>query len=72
MIGLVRAILRDAKIVIIEEALGAIDDETETIIEHLLESEFRGTATVICLAKRMNTILAQDRLIFISEGQVVE
>ena len=60
LICIIRAILRNNKIVILDEATANIDVVTEQAIQKLIDEEFKG-ATVMCIAHRLNTIMDYDK-----------
>ena len=71
MISICRAILRKAKIVVLDEATSNIDVLTEQKILKLL-SEDLADSTVITIAHRLNTIIKSDRIAVLGEGQLLE
>jgi len=70
-IGIARAILKDAPILILDEPTSALDARTEALILEALERLMVGR-TVFIIAHRLSTIRNADRIIVIEEGQVVE
>lgn len=70
-IAIARAILKDAPILILDEATAALDSESEAAIQKSLESLMKGK-TVIAIAHRLSTIQSMDRLLVMQGGQVVE
>ncbi|MCX6116849.1 MAG: ABC transporter ATP-binding protein [Proteobacteria bacterium] len=70
-IGLARALLRDPKILILDEATSAVDNETERLIQESME-EIRKDRTVIVIAHRLTTIKNADEIIVLDDGNVVE
>ncbi|XP_077862231.1 ATP-binding cassette sub-family C member 9-like [Saccoglossus kowalevskii] len=68
---LARSFLRNAKIVIMDEATASIDIKTDTIISHVVSSSFQNT-TVLIIAHRMSTILDSNYVLVLSDGKVVE
>ncbi|XP_006825518.1 ATP-binding cassette sub-family C member 9-like [Saccoglossus kowalevskii] len=68
---LARSFLRNAKIVIMDEATASIDIKTDTIISHVISSSFQDT-TVLTIAHRMSTILDSNYVLVLSDGKVVE
>ena len=71
LICLCRAILRDSKIVILDEATASIDVLTEQKMQALIQDAFKD-ATVMTIAHRINTIIRCDRVLVLNEGQVLE
>lgn len=70
-IALARVMLKDAPILILDEATAALDSEVEAAIQAHLDVLMRGK-TVIAIAHRLSTIAAMDRLIVIDDGRIVE
>ena len=70
-ISLARAILKDPKVLILDEATSAVDNETEAAIQKSLlkVSENR---TVIVIAHRLSTIVSADRIYVIDKGRLTE
>lgn len=71
LICIIRAILRNNKIVILDEATANIDVVTEQATQKLISEEFNG-ATVLCIAHRLNTIIKSDRVLVMDKGQAIE
>lgn len=70
-ISIARAILRNPKILILDEATSAVDTETERKIQEALDRLVQGR-TVIAIAHRLSTLTRADRLVVMDEGQIVE
>ena len=70
-IAIARVLLKDAPILILEEATSALDSEVEAAIQ---ESLYRlmENKTVIAIAHRLSTIAAMDRLIVLDQGRIAE
>ena len=71
LICIIRAILRNNKIVILDEATANIDVVTEQAIQKLIDEEFKG-ATVMCIAHRLNTIIRSDKVLVMDKGRAIE
>jgi ATP-binding cassette, subfamily B, bacterial IrtB/YbtQ len=70
-ISIARALLKDAPIVLLDEATASLDVENETKIQAAL-SELTRNKTVLIIAHRMRTVAHSDKVIVISEGRVTE
>ena len=70
-IAIARVFLKDAPILILDEATAALDSEVEAAIQENLFKLMQGK-TVIAVAHRLSTIAALDRLVIIDKGRIVE
>ena len=70
-ISIARALLKDAPIVLLDEATASLDVENETKVQGALSRLLAGK-TVLVIAHRMRTIEAADKIIVLSEGKVAE
>ncbi|MFD3586803.1 ATP-binding cassette domain-containing protein [Streptomyces sp. NPDC058683] len=69
-IALARAILKDAPVVILDEATSAVDNETEAAIQRALRV-FAADRTVLVIAHRLSTVRHADRIYVMDKGGVV-
>ncbi len=70
-IALARAIIKDAPVVLLDEATAFADPENEHLIQKALKELSRGKTTLI-IAHRLTTIQNVDRILVIDNGQIVE
>ena len=70
-VAIARALLRDTPILVLDEALSAVDAENEAVIQQALDRLMRGRTTLI-LAHRLSSIIGCDRILVLDGGRVVE
>ncbi|MBM4113207.1 MAG: ABC transporter ATP-binding protein, partial [Phycisphaerae bacterium] len=70
-LAIARAILRDAPVLILDDALSAVDNETEREIVSAIRSR-HGRRTTIVIAHRISTLRAADRVVVLEHGRVVD
>lgn len=67
-IAIARAILKNAPILVLDEATSSLDSESEALIQDALETLMKGK-TVIVIAHRLSTVMKMDRIIVMEEGR---
>ena len=70
-IAIARAILRNAPIIVLDEATASVDVETEQKIRNAINS-ITGKKTIIAIAHRLSTIRNADQILVVEEGRIVE
>lgn len=68
-VAIARAILKNAPILILDEATSSLDSESEALIQEALETLMEGKTTIV-IAHRLSTIMKMDRILVIEEGQL--
>ncbi|HYI82985.1 MAG TPA: ABC transporter ATP-binding protein [Acetobacteraceae bacterium] len=70
-IAIARALLKDAPILLLDEAMSALDSESEAEVQRALDRLMQGR-TVIAVAHRLATLGGFDRIVIMQDGQVME
>ncbi|MCL2059033.1 MAG: ABC transporter ATP-binding protein/permease [Oscillospiraceae bacterium] len=70
-IAIARAVLRQAPILILDEATASVDIETEAHIQQAI-NDLAGTRTIIAIAHRLSTIRKADMILVIENGEIVQ
>jgi ATP-binding cassette, subfamily B, bacterial len=70
-IALARVILKDPRILVLDEATSNLDSESEVLIQEALKRVMTGRTNIV-IAHRLSTILAADQILVINRGQIVE
>jgi ATP-binding cassette subfamily B protein len=68
-VAIARAILKDAPILVLDEATSSLDSESESLIQDALLTLMKGRTT-IAIAHRLSTIMAMDRIIVLKDGKI--
>lgn len=69
-VAIARAILKNAPILVLDEATSSLDSESEALIQDALTTLMQGK-TVIVIAHRLSTIMKMDRIVVMQNGQVL-
>ncbi len=70
-IAIARALLRDTPILVLDEALSAVDAENEAVIQQALFRLMKDRTTLV-LAHRLSSVIRADRILVLDEGRIVE
>jgi ATP-binding cassette subfamily B protein len=70
-VALARVILKDPRILVLDEATSSLDSQSEALIQDALKRVMRQRTSIV-IAHRLSTILAADLILVIDRGQVVE
>jgi ATP-binding cassette subfamily B protein len=70
-IALARVILKDPRILVLDEATSNLDSESESLIQDALKRVMAGRTSIV-IAHRLSTILAADQILVINRGRIVE
>ena len=70
-LSIARALLKDAPIILFDEATAALDPENETLIQHAIGTLIKGK-TVIVIAHRLRTVENADKIIVLNKGMIAE
>lgn len=70
-LSIARALLKDASIVLLDEATASLDPENEALIQRAISTLIQGK-TVIVIAHRLRTVMGADKIIVLDNGQLIE
>ncbi len=70
-VAIARAILKDAPILVLDEATSSLDSESEYFIQDALRNLMTGHTTIV-IAHRLSTIMQMDRIVVIENGKILE
>jgi len=70
-ISIARALLKDAPILILDEATSSLDSESEVYVQHALQNLMEGRTTLV-IAHRLSTVRRADRIVVLQDGRIQE
>jgi ATP-binding cassette subfamily B protein len=70
-LAIARVILKNPRILVLDEATSHLDSQSEALIQAALEPLFEGRTSVV-IAHRLSTVLAADKILVLSQGRIVE
>jgi len=70
-VTIARALIKDPKIIILDEATSSLDAESEMLVQEALERLMKGRTTFV-IAHRLSTVVSADKIIVLRNGQISE
>jgi ABC-type multidrug transport system fused ATPase/permease subunit len=70
-LAIARAVLKDAPVLILDEATSSVDTETEFLIQQALERLMVGRTTIV-IAHRLSTIRSADKIVVLEDDHIAE
>jgi subfamily B ATP-binding cassette protein MsbA len=70
-LAIARALLKNAPILILDEATSHLDTESESLVQKALSNLMQGRSTLV-IAHRLSTVMRADRIVVVEGGQIVE
>jgi subfamily B ATP-binding cassette protein MsbA len=70
-VAVARALIKDAPIILLDEATGSLDNESERQVQNAIADLCRGRTTLV-IAHRLHTIMHADLILVVEEGAIVE
>jgi len=70
-VAIARGLIRNPKILILDEATSSLDSITEKLVQQALDTLMKGRTTFV-IAHRLSTIVRSDRILVIDDGKIIE
>ena len=70
-VAIARAVLKDAPLLILDEATSAVDNETEAALQRSIQRISEGRTTIV-IAHRLSTVRHADRIVVLEDGNIIE
>jgi putative ABC transport system ATP-binding protein len=71
-IAIARALLKKPRVLILDEATASLDNTSQALIQHLIDSELKGRMTLIAVAHRLEMVKDYDQIAVMKTGKIVE
>ena len=71
-VALARALLKEPRLLILDEATSSLDNTSQTRVQHLLNTRFRDHTTVVSVVHRLDLVPGYDRVAVMKSGRIVE
>jgi ATP-binding cassette subfamily B protein len=70
-VAIARAVLKDAPLLVLDEATSAVDNETEAALQRSIQRISKGRTTIV-IAHRLSTVRHADRIVVLDQGAIAE
>ena len=71
-VALVRVLLKNPRILILDEATSSLDNVSQARIQRMLETDLKGKCTVLAVVHRLDKVAAYDQIAVLKAGKIVE
>jgi ABC-type multidrug transport system fused ATPase/permease subunit len=71
-LAIARALLKNPPILVMDEATSSLDNNSQSRIQHLLDTKWKGKSTLIAVVHRLDTIKGFDQIAVMKGGKIVE